>query len=181
MMPIVEENFDQHVQNVVALLYETEDQEIIKVKQSVGVYIRNFVREFLSKLGADELIPSSLQNLMNVFYTVIVSPIVEVPVKRHIYLVFEQLLQIYLSVEEDQEKITEFYSQLFNHSVLQLQSNQNGNLSVTKGVLFICQAALQSIRTDKQLSKIFEGLAVILCKVVNDCIINLRPYLQQIS
>ena len=89
MMLFVEENFDQHVQNVVALLYETEDQEIMKVKQSVGVYIRNFVREFLSKLGADELIPSSLQGLMNVFYTVIVSPIVEVPVKRHIYLVFE--------------------------------------------------------------------------------------------
>jgi hypothetical protein len=118
MMLFVEENFDQHVQNVVALLYETEDQEIMKVKQSVGVYIRNFVREFLSKLGADELIPSSLQGLMNVFYTVIVSPIVEVPVKRHIYLVFEQLLQIYLSVEENQESITAFYSQLFNHSVL---------------------------------------------------------------
>lgn len=118
MMLIVEENFDQHIQNVVALLYETEDQEIMKVKQSVGVYIRNFVREFLSKLGADELIPSSLQGLMNVFYTVIVSPIVEVPVKRHIYLVFEQLLQIYLSVEDDQEQITAFYSQLFNHSVL---------------------------------------------------------------
>ena len=84
----------------------------------MGVYIRNFVREFLSKLGADELIPSSLQGLMNVFYTVIVSPIVEVPVKRHIYLVFEQLLQIYLSVEDDQEQITAFYSQLFNHSVL---------------------------------------------------------------
>lgn len=84
----------------------------------MGVYIRNFVREFLSKLGEDELIPSSLQGLMNVFYTVIVSPIVEVPVKRHIYLVFEQLLQIYLSVEDDKEKITAFYSQLFNHSVL---------------------------------------------------------------
>jgi hypothetical protein len=118
MMPIVEENFDQHVRNVVALLYETEDQEIMKVKQSVGVYIRNFIREFLSKLGADELIPSSLQGLMDIFYTVIVSPIVEVPVKRHIYLVFEQLLQIYLSVEDNQESITAFYSQLFNHSVL---------------------------------------------------------------
>lgn len=32
MMLIVEENFDEHIQNVVALLYETEDQEIMKVK-----------------------------------------------------------------------------------------------------------------------------------------------------
>ena len=118
MLLIVEENFDSHVQNVVALLYEVEDQEIIKVKQSVGVYLRNFIREFLSKLGADELVPSSLQGLMNVFYTVIVSPMVEVPIKRHIYLVFEQLLQIYLSVEDNQENITAFYSTLFNHSVL---------------------------------------------------------------
>lgn len=148
-MVFLEKDFESHLKNVVALLYETEDQEVAKVKLSVGVYIRNFIREFLSKLGADELIPSSLQNLMDIFYTVIVSPLVEVPVKRHIYLVFEQLLQIYLSVEDEQDSITTFYSQLFNSSVLQLQSNQSGNLSVTKGVLFICQAALQSIRSDK--------------------------------
>lgn len=71
----------------------------------------------------------------------IVSPIVEVPVKRHIYLVFEQLLQIYLSVQSDSKVITAFYNQLLNSSVLQLQTN-GSNLNVTKGVLFICQAAL---------------------------------------
>lgn len=77
------------MQNTVSLLYETEDQEIVKVKQSIGVYLRNFIREFLSRLGADELNPSALQGLIEVFYTVIVSPIVDVPIKRHIYLVFE--------------------------------------------------------------------------------------------
>ena len=107
---VLEVNFDSHLQNVVALLYETEDQDIVKVKQSIGVYLRNFIREFLAKLGADELLPQSLQRLMDVFYTVIVSPLVDVPVKRHIYLVFEQLLQIYLSVEDNQETITAFYS-----------------------------------------------------------------------
>jgi hypothetical protein len=103
---------------VVALLYETEDQEITKVKLSIGVYLRNFIRDFLGKLGKDEIIPSSLQKLMEIFFTVIVSPLVEVPVKRHIYLVFEQLLNIYLSVEENATSVTTFYSQLFNSSVL---------------------------------------------------------------
>ncbi len=78
---------------------------------------------------------------MDLFYTVIVSPIVEIPVKRHVYLVFEQLLQIYLSVQGDSKVVTAFYNQLLNSSVLQLQTNGT-NLNVTKGVLFICQAAL---------------------------------------
>jgi hypothetical protein len=55
----------------------------------VGVYIRNFIREFMGKLGGDELTSSFLQKLMETFFTVIVSPIVDVPIKRHIYLVFE--------------------------------------------------------------------------------------------
>ena len=79
---------------------------------------------------------------MNLFYTVIVSPIVEVPIKRHVYLVFEQLLQIYLSIQSDSKVVTTFYNQLLSSSVLQLQTN-GSNLNVTKGVLFICQAALQ--------------------------------------
>jgi hypothetical protein len=43
----------------------------------------------MGKLGGDELTSSSLQKLMETFFTVIVSPIVDVPIKRHIYLVFE--------------------------------------------------------------------------------------------
>jgi len=73
---------------------------------------------------------------------VIVSPIVEIPVKRHVYLVFEQLLQIYLSVQGDSKVVTAFYNQLLSSSVLQLQQTNGTNLNVTKGVLFICQAAL---------------------------------------
>ena len=72
----------------------------------------------------------------------IVSPIVEIPVKRHVYLVFEQLLQIYLSVQGDSKVVTAFYNQLLSSSVLQLQQTNGTNLNVTKGVLFICQAAL---------------------------------------
>jgi hypothetical protein len=78
----IEKNRDQHIQNVVSLLYDTESPEIGKnglvlsdlsmilanVKLSIAVYLRNFMREVIGMLGGDEISPGYLQNLMDIFY-----------------------------------------------------------------------------------------------------------------
>jgi len=62
-----------------------------------------------------------------------------------------------------------FYNTLFNSVHNQLQtSNASSNPNIIKGALLICQIALQTIRTEEILKKIFTGLATILCKLADD-------------
>ena len=81
-----------------AILYDQQSPEIAQIKMSIGVYLRNYIRGYIPQLASETsqgLTPESLQVLMETFFTAIMSPIIEMPVKRHLFLVFESLITLY--------------------------------------------------------------------------------------
>ena len=147
---------------------------------SVAVYLRNFIRQLIGRMGGDELTPAFIQRMMDVFYTALISRVVELPVKRHLYLVFESLITVYLSQEQNLDNLSAFYGQLFT-SIQTLLVDADRNIGVTKGALMICQAALQSIRNSSFLNKVFTGLAQLLCKLADDHLAIMGGNLMEIA
>jgi hypothetical protein len=74
---------------------------------------------------------------MEIFFIALVSPAIDKPIKMHLILIFENLLTMMLSIEQNQEKVTEFYSQLFNQ-VNVLLSQEGVPEGVTQGALLVC-------------------------------------------
>ena len=77
------------------------------------------------------------------------------------------LLGVYQSSEKQIQSIENFYNQLFL-SVQALLSQAEHSPNSTKGALLICQAALVSIRDTKFLARIFTGLSMLMCKLIDD-------------
>jgi len=50
-------NQEDHINNVLALIYDNENPEIGAIKMSIAVYLRNFVRQMVGRMGSDELTP----------------------------------------------------------------------------------------------------------------------------
>jgi glutaminase len=71
-----------------------------------------------------------------------------------------------------------FYNTLFTsvHKLLQ-GSGASSNPNITKGALLICQIALQTIRSEGSLGKLFTGLSSILCKLADENVTLLGTYL----
>jgi hypothetical protein len=104
---------------------------------------------------------------MEVFFLAILSPQLDMGVKRHLFLVFETLLTIYQVQEADKGRAEEFYTQL----LIQVQgqfSQTNLSGEVTKGGLLILQAVLVSLRDSRFLTKVFPVLATLLCKLADE-------------
>jgi hypothetical protein len=133
------------------------------VKVTLAIYLRNFVRKIVSS-DLTELNAAYHQKLMALLYQTLVSAHVEFTVKRHLYLIFESLLQIYQSSEPHSAKIQEFYNNLFT-SIEGLLGQYD--IEVTKGVLLVCQAALSNIRPIATLAKLFSGIATLMCKLAD--------------
>jgi len=68
---------------------------IVQVQMSIAVYLRNYIRAVIGRMGGDELTPAFLTGLMEIFYRSIVSAVIPIPIKRHLYLVFENLIVVY--------------------------------------------------------------------------------------
>lgn len=77
--------------------------------------------------------------MLNLFYQTLVSASIEFSIKRHLYLIFDSLLQIYQSTEPNLNNVADFYNNLFTSFNTMIQSQ---NLDVTKGALLVCQSAL---------------------------------------
>lgn len=103
---------------------------------------------------------------------------VEFNIKKHLFLIFESILQVYQTTEENSENIQEFYGKLFTSIQASLQQN---DLEVTKGVLLICQAALLNIRPLSLLTKVFGGIAALMCRLAEHYISLLTKDLMVVS
>jgi hypothetical protein len=101
--------------------------------------------------------------------------------KKHFILIFESVVQVFLSFEQNVENVKGFYNQLFSQVQSITSASGISNVTVTKGALYVCQVALQSIRSISILKSMFEGVAKTLCKLVDDHIAALGGYLMQIG
>lgn len=97
--------------NVMAVLHDSTNTEICNntyslfifiglatLKQSVAVYVRNFIKGLIPRLAgatAEGLTPATLQRLMEIFFGALLSPHIHSSVKRHLHLVFESLIAHY--------------------------------------------------------------------------------------
>jgi hypothetical protein len=86
---------------------------------------------------SDNLTTEFLQRHMEIFFIGLVSPVINKPIKMHLVLIFENLLTIMLSIEQNQDKVTDFYSQLFNE-VNVLLFKDGVPEGVTEGALLVC-------------------------------------------
>lgn len=84
---------------------------LVQAKQSIVIYLRNFVRQYIM---AADVTPAYVQGLMQIFYNTLVSPVVAWETKRHLFLIFENLIVVYQTIEGSNEAVANFYSQLFN-------------------------------------------------------------------
>ena len=132
---------------------------------SVAVYLRNFIRQHVPLLG-ELLTPEYLQVLLEIIYRALVAEEIAIPHKRHLFLIFEHLIQLYQAQEGQNERIFNFFSQLFTS----VQAILGGKTPVqaVKGALMVCQAALQSIRDTRYLKQVFAGVSVLLCQIADD-------------
>lgn len=71
------------------------------MKQSIVVYLRNYMRGVIGRLSGDEITPSLIQNYIEVFYNALISPMITGPLKKHIILIFESVVSVFLSLEEN--------------------------------------------------------------------------------
>ena len=98
------------------------------------------------------------------------------PLKKHFVLIFESVVTVFLSLEEDVQNVKNFYNQLFTQVHNVIANGGSANINVTKGALYVSQVALQSIRSQSILKGMFEGVAKTLCKLVDDHIASLGIY-----
>lgn len=150
----LEANVDQHLENVMALIYDQESADIGKgdpsmanallaqVKLSIAVYLRNFMRSVIARFSGDELTAGSIQGYIQLFYNALISPLISQPLKKHFILIFESVVQVFLSYEQNVENVKSFYNQLFTQVQSVTSASGISNVTVTKGALYVCQVAL---------------------------------------
>ena len=130
------------------------------LKMTVAIYARNFVRKIIDKATQKNISPGYLKTFISMFYDALVSDAIRFNIKKHLYLIFESLIQVYQVTEITEANIISFYNELFT-SVQQMFQNQN--VEVLKGVLLVCQAAILNIRPINLLAKVFPGISFLLC------------------
>lgn len=165
-----------------AILYDQQSPDIAQIKMSIGVYLRNYIRGYIPQLAGESnhgLSPESLQALMETFFSAIMSPLIEMPIKRHLFLVFESLITLYQTQQIDKPKLDAFFTTLLESVSLRITQAER-NMEVTKGGLLIFQAVLFSLRDSRFLTKIFPVISPFLCKVVDDHIAQIGGILMEL-
>ena len=71
------------------------------------------------------------------FYDALISPLITPPLKKHFLLIFESVVTVFLSLEEDVENVKIFYNQLFTQVHNVIAKGGSANINVTKGALYV--------------------------------------------
>ena len=74
---------------------------------------------------------------MEIFYNALISPLIAAPLKKHFMLIFESIVSVFLSLEEDEDNVKNFYNQLFTQVHNVITSGGTSNINVTKGALYV--------------------------------------------
>jgi len=69
---------------------------------TVAIYARNFVRKIIDKGVQKSITPAYIKVLISKFYEALVSGAIKFSIKKHLNLIFESLIQVYL-VQENSE------------------------------------------------------------------------------
>lgn len=77
--------------------------------------------------------------MIDIIYRCLVSPQIDFQLKQHIVLIFESLLLVYQSNEQNPDTIKAFFETIFEQAAATINSPSS---DVIKGSLLICQAAL---------------------------------------
>ncbi len=68
---------------------------------SIAVYLRNYMRGVIARLSGDEITADGMKRYISVFYDALISPLIAPPLKKHFILIFESVVSVYLSMEEN--------------------------------------------------------------------------------
>lgn len=88
--------------------------------------------------------PAGIQGLIDLFFQSLVSPQIDFSLKQHLILIFESLLLVYQTNEQNADALRLFFETIFDQAS---QYVSNPSTDVIKGALLICQASLQNIRS----------------------------------
>lgn len=171
------------MQNLMAILYEQKLPELVNIKMSVAIYLRNYIRGYIPILASQSnqgLTPDQVQSLVEVFFNAIMSPVMEMGVKRHLFLVFEYLVNIYQSQQADKPKLEAFYTNVLNTASTAIQQGDR-NQETTKGALLVFQAVLFSLRDSRFLTRIFPLIQQVLCRLVDEQIAMIGQILMELA
>lgn len=147
----------------------------------MAVYLRNYLRSLLNK-SFENLTSAQIQHWIGLLFNALVSSNIEHPVKKHLCLSFETLLQVYQALEKSQDTVKDFYNKLFESVQHQLQQLAvGGHQESLKGVLLVCQAAMQNIRPLSHLTLLFPGISKLMHDLAQHYISILSNELSVIS
>ena len=82
--------------------------------------------------------------MIDLFFQCLVSAQIEFNIKQHLVLIFESLLLVYQTKEQNPDTLRTFFETIFDQAASYIS---NPSSEVVKGSLLICQAALQTVRS----------------------------------
>jgi hypothetical protein len=74
---------------------------LAEVKLSIAVYLRNYMRGVIARFSGDEITPMVIKTYIGTFYEALISPQISPPLKKHFVLIFESVVSVFLSLEDN--------------------------------------------------------------------------------